>query len=192
MTQTRDPVDTYRFQRRLFALARQSVVEFAHEVGYYQPMNEQRLGSDFYRLAMAVGKFSVLLPMEQLHLFFEPAAAELLMRLPNRYWFWTAVYGAVVRAGVRGASKPIPQALVAAQLAEIHRIYAAKFNLRLAVAELSPSQVASRAVAGVLLVRVCRPDRDEVLVNPIFEPGLCVNDTAADLAAALTATLLKN
>jgi hypothetical protein len=178
-------------QRRLSAVARRSIAEFAHEVGYYQPMNEYRLGADFYKLAMEIN-MCVLLPlMDMLHVFFEPAAAKLLLRLPNRYWFWITVQGAIVRAGVRDANKPIPQIFVAEKLAEIHRIYASKYNLQLALSDLSPSQVASRAVAGVLLVHARPSDLDEIVLNPIFSPGLDIKGSFADLADELTAILLK-
>ncbi len=56
-------------------------------------------------------------------MFFELEAAELLLCMPNNYWFWKAVYGGFVKAGVRGARKPIPLSCVAEGLAEVRRIY---------------------------------------------------------------------
>ncbi len=188
MTQAADP---YPIQRHLSALARRSMVEFAHEVAFYQPVNVNRLSNDFYLLAAKLSNYSIFSHREQLHMFFEPDAAELLLCMPNNYWFWTVVHGAIVRAGVRGARRPIPQTFVAEKLAEIRRIYGSKYNLHLAVSDLTPSQVASRAVAGVLLVRSRPSDLDEIVVNPIFAPGLDIKGAFADLADELTAILLK-
>ncbi len=191
MTQTTDFDDTYPFQRHLSALARRSLVEFAHEVGYYQPVNVDRLSNDFYRLAMKVSNYSIFSHMEQLRMFFELEAAELLLCMPNNYWFWKAVYGGFVKAGVRGARKPIPLSCVAEGLAEVRRIYGSKYNLHLAVSDLSPSQVASRAVAGVLLVRARPSDLDEIVINPIFAPWPHPEGHAFMPADALAAALLN-
>jgi hypothetical protein len=61
----------------------------------------------------------------------------------------------------------------------------------LAVSDLSPSQVASRAVAGVLLVRARPSDLDEIVINPIFAPWPHPEGHAFMPADALAAALLN-
>jgi hypothetical protein len=191
MTQTQASVIAVPMLRRLSKLAKSSIAESAHEVGHYRPMTGFSLGADFINLATEIS-MCLFVPLEDmLHVFFEPAAAELLLRLPNRFWFWTVVHGAIANVAEEARDKPVPQAFVAQKLAEIRRIYAGKYNLQLALSDLSQSQVASRAVAGVLLVRSRSSELDEIVVNPIFAPCPGTEGTLAESAAALTAALLK-
>lgn len=190
-TETQVPAKQGSMLHGLCQLAHRNIAECRHEVGYYQPMNDSMLGPDIYKLAVETSLRPLILRKELLHVFFEPDAAELLLRLPNRYWFWTVVLGAIVKAEEVCRNKPVPQAFVAEKLAEIRRIYAGKYNLQLALPDLSQSQVASRALAGVILVRACCGELDEIVINPIFAPCPGTEGTLSQSAAALTAALLK-
>lgn len=177
--------------RKLFQLADRNIKEFVYEVGRFQPMNDRMLGLDLYKLAAETSLRPLILQKELLHVFCEPAAAELLLRLPNRFWFWTTIKRAILRVEDKGLGKPMTEKHVAFALAEIRRDCTAKYNLRLALSDLSQSQVASRAVSGLILVRACFGELDEIMFNPIFAPCAGTEGTLAESAAALTAALLK-
>ncbi len=176
---------------KLYQLADRTAAQFVYEAGRYQPMNDTLLGSDLYKLATETTWRCLILQKELLHVFCEPAAAELLLRLPNRYWFWSTIKSAILLVEDDGLAKPLTQQHVALALAEIRRSYTSKYNLRLSLSEMSQSQVASRAVAGVILVRACFGELDEIVLNPIFAPCPGTEGTLAQSAAALTAALLK-
>jgi hypothetical protein len=176
---------------RLYQLADAEVTKNICEVSRFMPMTDSMLGGDLYKLATEVTLRCLILQKELLHVFCEPAAAALLMRLPNRYWFWSAIKGAIMQVDDEGMAKPLTQEQVALALAEIRRGYTAKYNLRTSLAELNQAQVASRTAAGVILVRSCFGELDEVVFNPIFAPCPGTDGTFAQSAAALTASLLK-
>ena len=177
---------------RLYQLADRSAAQYIYEVGRYLPMNDDLLGSDLYKLAAETTWRSLILRKELLHVFCEPAAAELLLRLPNRYWFWTTLKTAILLVEEDGLHKPLSQEHVALAVAEIRRGYTMKYNLRLALSGLSQSQVASRASSGVILLRAGFGELDEIVLNPIFAPCPGTEGTLAQSAAALTAALLKD
>lgn len=176
---------------RLYQLADRTAAQFVYEAGRYQPMDDTLLGPDLYKLAAETTWRALILQKELLHVFCEPAAAELLLRLPNRYWFWSTIKSAIMQVEDDGLSRPLTQQHVALALAEIRRGYTGKYNLRLTLSELSQPQVASRAVAGVILVRACFGELDEIVLNPIFAPCAGTEGTLAQSAAALAAALLK-
>lgn len=176
---------------KLYQLADRSATQYIYEVGRYLPMGDDLLGSDLYKLAAETTWRSLILQKELLHVFCEPAAAQLLLRLPNRYWFWTTLKTAILRVEEDGLHKPLKGEHVALALAEIRCGYTVKYDLRLALSELSQSQVASRATAGVILLRAGFGELDEIVLNPIFAPCAGTEGTLAQSAAALTAALLK-
>lgn len=176
---------------RLYQLADRSATQYIYEVGRYLPMGDDLLGSDLYKLAAETTWRSLILRKELLHVFCEPAAAQLLLRLPNRYWFWTTIKSAILRVEEDGLHKPLTAEHVALALAEIRCGYTVKYDLRLALSELSQSQVASRATAGVILLRAGFGELDEIVLNPIFAPCPGTDGTLAQSAAALTTALLK-
>lgn len=175
---------------RLYQLAERSANQYMHEAGRYLPMEDTMLGSDLYKLATETTWRSLILRKELLHVFCQPAAAELLLRLPNRYWFWTTLKTAIMRVEEDALHKPLTEEHVALALAEIRCYATVKYDLRLALSELSQSQVASRACAGVILVRAGFGELDEIVLNPIFAPTPGTTGTLAESAAALTAALL--
>jgi len=176
---------------KLYQLADRTAAQFVYEAGRYMPMDDSMLGSELYKLATETTWRSLILQKELLHVFCEPAAAALLLRMPNRYWFWTTLKSAILNVEDGGLNKPLTEEHVALALAEIRRGYTAKYNLRLALSELSQSQVASRAVSGLLLVRACFGELDEIVLNPIFAPCPGTEGTLAQSAAALKAAVLK-
>ena len=176
---------------KLYQLADRSATQYIYEVGRYLPMGDSMLGPDLYKLAAETTLRSLIRQKELLHVFCEPAAAQLLLRLPNRYWFWTTLKTAILRVEEDGLHKPLTAEHVALALAEIRCGYTVKYNLRLTLSELSQSQVASRATAGVILLRAGFGELDEIVLNPIFAPCAGTEGTLAQSAAALTAALLK-
>lgn len=177
---------------RLYQLAESSANQYIDEAGRYLPMDDTMLGSDLYKLAAETTWRSLILRKELLHVFCEPAAAKLLLRLPNRYWFWTTIKTAIMQVEEDALHKPLTAEHVALALAEIRCNASGKYDLRAALSELSKSQVASRASAGVILARSGCGELDELVLNPIFAPCPGTDGNLAQSAAALTATLLKN
>lgn len=178
---------------RLYQLADSQCGVYSYETGRLQPLKDDMHSPALYRLAVDFTLRSLHLDKDLLKVFCEPDAAALLMRLPNRYWFWSAIRTAILQIGDDGLDTLLTLEHVSHSLAELRRNVACKYNLRRPMTELSPPQIASRALAGVILVKSSfMGDHDEILFNPIFAPCPGTDGTFAESAAALTAALLKD
>ncbi|CAN5155146.1 hypothetical protein BH11CYA1_BH11CYA1_07320 [soil metagenome] len=176
---------------RLYQLADRQCSAYIYEANRLQPLNESMHSPELYQLAVDVTLRPLILNHDLLNAFCEPAASALLMRLPNRYWFWSVLKSANLQVEDEGTDTLLTQDHVACALAEIRRSVTMKYNLKLPMAELSPAQIASRTAAGIILVKACFGELDTISFNPIFAPCPGTDGSFAESAAALTAALLK-
>ena len=102
--------------------------------------------------------------------FFTPAAVELLMALPNHFWFWNVVYYAV---GDSTGAGLIDVGVIRRVLAQLRDRCAAVYDLDRPIDELTAHELAVRVAKGVVLFKGenwQHLNGAELVFNPIFQP----------------------
>lgn len=102
--------------------------------------------------------------------FFTAAALELLMALPNHFWFWNVVYYAV---GESRGSTLIDDSTVRRVIDRFRDRCAAFYDLSKPIDQLSAQELAVRVAEGVILFKNAdwqHLNGAELVFNPMFQP----------------------
>lgn len=102
--------------------------------------------------------------------FFTPGAVELLMSLPNVFWFWNVVYYAV---GEWSGSTLIDDSTVLGVIDGFRERCAAFYDLKKPIDQLSAQELAVRVAEGVILFNSApyqHLNGVELVFNPMFQP----------------------
>lgn len=164
------------FRNKLYQLAQALLQERIYQRSQLQPFDSSHMPLALYQLACQVRAVEAMPNIEILPTFFSDEAVQLLLKMPNQYFlFWTIQQACLIAEGAD--DEPISVACVQAAIREIRRDTAYKYNLRKGLADLvddgranvrRENQIASRAVAGIILVKSCLFERDEIMDNPFF------------------------
>lgn len=113
---------------------------------------------------------------EIMPVFFSDAALTLLTQIPNQYWMWVVTQNALNKATIiDGKTISIEDVIDAVHI--VRNQYRQKYNLTETIATLQPaangtatreSKIASRAAAGLILIKTNACEFDEMVDNPLF------------------------
>lgn len=170
------------FRRQLYNLAEARAVAMIARRSELQLQGILLTETELYSLACRKQGAAHLSDFEVLQTFFNDEAYVLLLRMPNRYWFWRVVQLACVADDGADDKLLTRQCLQSAILA-IRREYSSKYDLRKRIEDLEDDdlrrrdfQIASRAVAGICLVQTRGGEFDVIVDNPLFFESSLVSD----------------
>lgn len=101
--------------------------------------------------------------------FFTAGAEEVLMTLPNNFWFWTVVYHSTSAAN----GGLIDEVNIRQVIASFRARRSSVYDLNKPMAQLSPFDMAVRVIEGVILLKSsdCEHLKDvELVFNVMFQP----------------------
>lgn len=171
------------FRQQLYNLAVSQRDETIHLRSYAQPFDDSHLGMKVYELACSTRGSATLPNSDIMPTFFTEQAIGVLRKMPNLYWFWCVVANAVI-ADDGDDSEHLGKASVQDAVLAVRRDHAFKYNLQKPLAELADNrtgdarrevQIASRAAAGLILIKVHACELDEMLDNPLFFDATFIN-----------------
>lgn len=179
--------------QQLFQLASDTVHSAIAERSDYKPMND-RQHPELYRLAVDVTLRPLILNQDLLPIFCEEEAVELLYALPNRFWFWNVLRGALLSIEDPEAQERLTAWNVAAAIVSMRLDYGPAYDLDIDFAELSADERHSRHYAGLIVQRrnadgVCE---GPLIVNPIFAPCPNTERRSSQAVAAVTEMLRRH
>ncbi|MBS1999759.1 MAG: hypothetical protein JSS86_25740 [Cyanobacteria bacterium SZAS LIN-2] len=158
------------FRQELYNLAQIAQHETLAYRPFEQPFDASHLNGQVYALACRARGVDQMSNGEILPTFFSAEATAYLMTMPNIYWLWTAIKGAVLCDDSQDDDTKISLKAVKDAISRLRTDLAYKYDLRQALTELTPAQLCSRTTIGVVLVRSKPFDLDEIIVNPLFAP----------------------
>jgi len=127
-------------------------------------------GYDINELARRVLNVAALDQARVLPTFFTAAAVELLMGLPNMFWFWNVVYYAV---GDSRGSTLIDDSTVRRVMDRFRDRCAPFYDLKKPIDQLTAYELGVRVAEGVILFKNAdwqHLNGAELVFNPIFQP----------------------
>jgi hypothetical protein len=101
--------------------------------------------------------------------FFTAGAEEVLMTLPNNFWFWSVVYSATSAAN----GGLIDEVNIRQVIASFRARRSSVYDLNKPLEQLSPFDMAVRVIEGVILLKSsdCEHLKDvELVFNVMFQP----------------------
>jgi hypothetical protein len=101
--------------------------------------------------------------------FFTAGAEEVLMALPNNFWFWTVVHHSTFSA----SGGLIDEVNIHQVIASFRARRSSVYDLNKPLEQLSPSDMAVRVIEGVILLKSsdCEHLKDvELIFNVMFQP----------------------
>lgn len=155
---------------RLYQLANAQRKEHMAGIAESVPPSHSCLSTELYRLALEMRGVESLLDREVLPTFMSEDAAALLLKMPNRYFFWATLSQALPSTDELPLTKEHIQHGVRAQ--RLSASYKYQVQKRLADLGGSPmelaAKVASRVTVGLVLIKRNFGEHDEVVDNEIF------------------------
>ncbi|MBS2005925.1 MAG: hypothetical protein JST01_02715 [Cyanobacteria bacterium SZAS TMP-1] len=158
------------FRQELYSLAQASQLETQDYRPFHQPIDASYLNNQIYLLACRTKMVQNMANAEILPTFFSAEATAYLLTMPNIYWLWAAIGGAVLCDDSEDAGAQIGLKAVKAAIAQMRANFSYKYDLRKPLDTLTPAQLCSRTAVGVVLVRSKPFDLDEIIINPLFAP----------------------
>lgn len=154
------------FRRELYNLAKVKRPNYAANSTWYHKLSPSDSGTDLYNLALKVKNCQSLVDSEILPTFFEKEAVELLLSLPNLYWFWRIVESSIIKAG--NGRHVIGVEAVRGAMAEERNNAGRAYDLKKDISELSQVETALWVAAGILVVQSSLLGEPALLRNPVY------------------------
>jgi hypothetical protein len=151
-------------------------LERSYLLSQLQPFDASHMPMELYELACQARGVKGMPNADILTSFFTADAVELLMKMPNIY-FLLLTARVAAEIGDDEDSDCISKASVQLAVTEQRRSAGYKYNLRKRLADLADdprgdgrreSQIASRAVAGLILVKMAPAELDTIIDNPFY------------------------
>ncbi|MBK8224490.1 MAG: hypothetical protein IPK73_26075 [Candidatus Obscuribacter sp.] len=154
------------FRRELYNLAKAKRPIYASNSAWYHKLAPCDPGTDLYNLALQVRNCQSLVDTEILPTFFEKEAVELLLSLPNLYWFWRIVESSIIKAG--NGRHVIGVDAVRGAIAEERNSAARAYDLKKDISALNQIETAVWVAAGILVVQSSLLSEPALLRNPVY------------------------
>ena len=160
----------------LYQITQNQCQENRHLVSRFQPFNTAFLPAALYTIACQARAVESMSDAEIMPVFFSDAALTILTPIPNQYWMWVVIQNALNKATTIGGKRISGQDVIDA----VHCVrnqYRHKYDLTATIATLQPaangtatreSKIASRAAAGLILIKTNACEFDEMVDNPLF------------------------
>lgn len=155
---------------------KQLQMERSYLLSQLQPFDASHMPMELYELACRARGVENMPNADILTSFFAADAVELLMKMPNIY-FMLLTARVAAEIGDEGDRDRISKASVQQAVTEQRRSDGYKYNLRKRLADLADdprgdgrreSQIASRAVSGLILVKFAPAELDTIVDNPFY------------------------
>ncbi len=162
--------------KSLYQITQIQCQENRHLVSRFQPFNTAFLPAALYTLACQAKAVESMPDAEIMPVFFSDDALTILTQIPNQYWLWVVIQSALPKATINEGAKISSEVIIDA-VHSVRNQYRQKYDLTETIATLKPaangtatreSKIASRAAAGLILIKTRACEFDEMVDNPLF------------------------
>jgi hypothetical protein len=155
-----------KWAKDLNSIAQEQKLEKASNKNWYNELREDGLGQQLYQLALQVRGVQSLETGEVLPTFCTNEAQQLLMSMPNYYWFWHVLQDAIFREGDESDRIGIQAVQRAVHELRCSATYAVDLKRR--VEDLSATEACMWMALGIVLVKTEGHNTTVLVRNPIY------------------------